>query len=100
LGNVAIQLNDGQNDLLSRLSTGASASYTVNGQPPGGISNSSSTVTVAPGLNVTLEKAVIADVTVAADLKSVSASLASFVNAYNSAVTELQKNHGQNGGAL
>ena len=36
----------------------------------------------------------------AADLKSVSASLASFVNAYNSAVSELQKNRGQNGGAL
>ena len=75
LGNVAIQLNDGQNDLLSSLSTGSSASYTVNGQPPGGISTSSSTVTVAPGLNVTLEKAGIANVTVAANLKSVSAAL-------------------------
>jgi flagellar hook-associated protein 2 len=93
-------LNDGQNDLLTSLSPGANATYTVNGQPPGGISTSSSTVTIAPGLNVTLQKAGIANVTVAANLKSVSAGLAAFVTAYNSAVAELQKNRGSNGGAL
>lgn len=100
LGNTAIQLNDGTNDLMASLSAGANATYTVNGQPPGGISTSSSTVTIAPGLNVTLQKAGIANVTVAANLKSVSAGLAAFVTAYNSAVAELQKNRGSNGGAL
>ena len=100
LGDNAIQLNDGTNDLLTSLSTGSNATYTVNGQPPGGISTSSSTVTIAPGLNVTLQKAGIANVTVAANLKSVSAGLAAFVTAYNSAVAELQKNRGSSGGAL
>ncbi len=100
LGDVAIQLNDGPNDLFTSLSAGSNASYTVNGQPPGGISTSSSTVTIAPGLNVTLQKGGIANVTVAASLNSVSTSLVAFVAAYNSAVAELQKNRGQNGGAL
>jgi flagellar hook-associated protein 2 len=100
LGNVAIQLNDGTNNLLASLNAGASASYTVDGQPPGGITTNSSTVTVAPGLTVTLENTGIANVTVSASLGSVSNALQSFVSAYNSAVTELQKNNGQNGGAL
>ncbi len=100
LGNTAIQLNDGSSDLLGVLAAGASASYTVDGQPPGGITTNSSTVTVAPGLNVTLGQAGITNVTVSANLNSVSNALSSFVDAYNSAVSELQKNHGQNGGAL
>ena len=99
LGASSIQLNDGT-DLMSSLTTGTDASYTVNGQPPGGISSDSATVTVAPGLNVTLQSAGTANVTVAGSLNSVSSALSSFVNAYNAAVTELQKNFGQNGGAL
>ncbi len=99
LGNSAIQLNGGSN-LLSVLTAGTNASYTVDGQPPGGISTSSSTVTIAPGLNVTLGQTGATNVTVSASLNSVSNALSSFVSAYNSAVTELQKNHGQNGGAL
>jgi flagellar hook-associated protein 2 len=100
LGNSAIQLNDGQTGLLTALSAGSNASYTVDGQPPGGITTSSSTVTIAPGLNVTLEKGGIANVTVSASLNSVSNALSSFVSAYNAAITELQKNRGQGGGAL
>src|SRR5215472_3194067 len=71
LGNNAIQLNDGTSNLLSSLTTGANASYTVDGQPSGGISTSSPTVTIAPGLSVTLEKAGSATVTVSASLSSV-----------------------------
>ena len=41
-----------------------------------------------------------ANVTVSATLDSVSNALSIFVTAYNSAVSELQKNNGQNGGAL
>ena len=101
LGNIGIQLTDTNNaDLLSPLNAGSDASYTVNGQPPGGISTSTATVTVAPGLNVTLEGQGSATVTVAASLNSVSNALSSFVNAYNSVVSEVQKNQGQNGGAL
>jgi len=100
LADVSMQLNDGSTDLMSSLTTGQNASYQVDGQPPSGISTNSSTVTVAPGLNVTLENTGTTDITVAPSLSSVSSALSSFVNAYNAAVGELQKNFGQGGGAL
>ena len=98
LGNLALQLNDGS-DLLTA-TAGASASYTVNGQPPGGISSDSDTVTIAPGLNVTIEKAGPSTVTVSANTSGLSNALNSFVSAYNSAFSELVKQHGQNAGPL
>jgi len=100
LGDVSIQLNDGTSDLLSSLTTGGPASYTVNGQPPDGISSDAATVTIAPGLNVTLNGAGTSTVTVSANTTALSNALSSFVSAYNAVVAELQKNHGQNGGAL
>ncbi|MGD0298451.1 MAG: flagellar filament capping protein FliD [Bryobacteraceae bacterium] len=101
LGNNTIQLNDGTNNLLNVLAAGASGSYTVDGQPPGGITTNSSTVTIASGVNVTLGgQTGPTTVTVSASLSSVSDALSNFVTAFNSAVAELQKNYGQNGGAL
>jgi flagellar hook-associated protein 2 len=100
LGPVALQLNDGTNNLLTSLNTGTDASYTVNGQPSGGITSDSSTVTIAPGLSVNLEATGSTTVTVSSSLSTVSSELSSFVTAYNAAFTELQKNYGQNGGAL
>ncbi len=100
LGNVALQLNDGTTNLLTSLNTGADASYTVDGQPPAGITSNSSTVTIAPGLNVTLEAVGSSTVTVSSNLSSVSSQLSSFVTAYNAAFAEVQKNVGQNGGTL
>ena len=101
LGNIGLQLTDSSNNtLLNPLNTGSNATYTVNGQPSGGISTNNATVTVAPGLNVTLESTGTATVTVAANLGGISNALSSFVNSYNSALSEIQKNQGQNGGAL
>ena len=100
LGNVPLQLNDGTNNLLGTLNAGTDASYTVNGQPSGGITSDSSTVTLAPGLNVTLGAVGTTTVTVSSSLSSVSNQLSSFVTAYNAAFTEVQKNFGQNGGTL
>ena len=100
LGNVALQLNDGTSNLLSSLNTGTDASYTVDGQPPAGITTDSPTVTIAPGLNVTLEAQGNSTVTVSSNLSSVSSQLSAFVTAYNAAFAEVQKNTGQNGGAL
>ena len=101
LGDNAIQLNDGTTNLLSVLATGASGSYTVDGQPPGGITTDSSNVTIASGVNVTLGgQTGPTTVTVSASLNSVSNALSNFVTAFNAAVAELQKNYGQNGGAL
>lgn len=99
-GNVALQLNDGTNNLLTTLNTGTDASYTVNGQPPAGISSDSPTVTITPGLNVTLGAVGATNITVSSSLSSVSSELSSFVTAYNAAFSEVQKNFGQNGGAL
>jgi flagellar hook-associated protein 2 len=99
LGNVALQLSDGTN-LLTSLNTGTDASYTVDGQPPAGISTDSSTVTIAPGLSVDLAAVGTSTVTVSSSLSSVSSELSSFVTAYNAAFAELEKNFGQNGGAL
>ena len=100
LGSDALQLNDGTNDLLSTTATGTNASYTVNGQPSGGISSNSRTVTIAPGLNVSLEQAGTATVTVAGNTTAISNALNSFVTAYNGVVAELQKQHGTSPGPL
>ena len=100
LGDVPLQLNDGTTNLMGALNEGSDASYTVNGQPSGGITTDSATVTIAPGLNVTLGAVGTTTVTVTSSLSSVSSELSSFVSAYNAAFTELQKNFGQNGGAL
>jgi flagellar hook-associated protein 2 len=99
LGDVAIQLNDGT-DLLGGVTTGTLGSYTVNGLPSGGITTDSRTVTIAPGLNVTLASAGTTTVTVAGSTTAISNALTSFVTAYNAVIAELQKNHGQNGGPL
>ena len=100
LGTDTVQLNDGTNDLLTTTATGTSASYTVNGQPSGGISTNSRTVTVAPGLDVSLEQAGTATVTVSGNTSSIANSLNSFVTSYNAVVAELGKQHGQNAGPL
>jgi flagellar hook-associated protein 2 len=101
LGDVALQLNDGTNNLMGTLNEGSDATYTVNGQPsPDGITTNASTVTVAPGLNVTLGAVGTTSVTVSSSLSSVSSELSSFVSAYNAAFAEVEKNTGQNGGTL
>lgn len=100
LGAVNLQLNDGTNNLLTTMNTGTDGSYTVNGQPSGGITTDNSTVTITPGLTVNLEAAGTTTVTVSSSLSTVSSELSSFVTAYNAAFNELEKNFGQNGGAL
>ncbi len=103
LGAVALQLNDGTNNLLTSLNTGSDATYTVDGEPAppaDPISTDSSTVTIAPGLSVTLQAEGATTVTVASSLSSVASELSSFVTAYNAAFAEVEKNTGQNGGAL
>ncbi|HTW66611.1 MAG TPA: flagellar filament capping protein FliD [Bryobacteraceae bacterium] len=100
LGAVNLQLYDGTNNLLTSTGTGTTGSYTVNGQPSGGITTDSSTVTIAPGLTANLLAAGTSTITVSSSLSSVSSELASFVNAYNAAYAEVEKNTGTSGGAL
>ncbi len=100
LGNIAIQLNDGSQDLLSTLSTGSEAQYQINGQPSTPISSDSSTVTIAPGFTVDLLQAGDSTVVVSQSTSAQSNALSSLVAAYNAAVDELSANRGQGGGAL
>lgn len=99
LGDIAIQLNDGQ-DLLNPLSTGSEATYQVNGQPSTPISSDSRTVTIAPGVTVDLLDVGDSNVVVSRSSSAQSNALSSFVAAYNAAVDELGTNRGQGGGAL
>ena len=100
LGNIAVQLNDGSQDLLSTLSPGSQAQYQVNGQPTTPISSDSRTVTIAPGLTVDLLQTGDADVVVSQSSSAQANALSAFATAYNAAVDELTTNRGQGGGAL
>jgi flagellar hook-associated protein 2 len=100
LGNIALHLNAGSQDLLTTLSTGSQAQYQVNGQPATPISSDSTTVTITPGLTVDLLKAGDSNVVVSQSSSAQSNALSSFVAAYNAAVDELSVNRGQGGGAL
>lgn len=100
LGAVSIQLNDGSADLVDTLASGTPASYRVNGQPSTAVSTDSRSVTVAPGLTVTLLKAGTANLTVSRNTAGISNALASFAGAYNAAVDEVDLHRGKDAGAL
>jgi flagellar hook-associated protein 2 len=101
LGPVALQLNDGTQNLLptSDSTSGVLAQYTIDGQS---VSTNSDTVTLAPGLTVQLTKTNTspATVTVAANPSEVGNALQSFVSAYQTAIADLNTNRGQGGGPL
>jgi flagellar hook-associated protein 2 len=100
LGTIALQLNDGSNDLMGALAAGSVAQYQINGQPATPISSDSSTVTIAPGVTVDLLESGDSTVTVAQSSQAQANALSSFATAYNAAVDELSVNRGQGGGAL
>ena len=106
LAGDSIQLNDGSQDLLDTLTTGAPATYDISGlggatQP---IDSSSRTVTLAPGVTINLLQQTAtgqpATVTVSRDTSGAASAISSFVDAYNAAVDALNQQVGQSGGAL
>jgi flagellar hook-associated protein 2 len=97
LGEAAIQLNDGTSDLLDTISTGSLATYTLNGKS---VTTDSRTVTVGPGLEVTLRAEGTTEITVGSDTSSLSSALSTLVSAYNAALAELDTHRGEEGGAL
>jgi flagellar hook-associated protein 2 len=103
LGPDTIQLNDGSSDLLNTLSTGALADYIVNGSG-NDVTSTTTHVTLSPGLTVDIQPDAVAggtaSVTVTNDYSGLSNALSSFATAYNSAVTAVQAQTGQNAGAL
>jgi len=99
--NVPISLTGASGPSLVTVQTpGAEASYQVNGQPPGGISSSSQTVTIAPGIQATIQSQGSTNITVGRDTTALSSALNTLATAYNDAMTELGQYHGQNGGVL
>jgi flagellar hook-associated protein 2 len=96
-----VQLTDSSNNtLLNTLSTGTNVTYQVNGQPSTPVSSNTRNITLSPGLNVQVLQTGTAQVTVSQSPTNLANALSSFANAYNSITSELNKNRGQNGGAL
>ncbi len=100
LGNHAIQLNDGTGDLLETLAVGGLASYKVNGQPTDPITTDSRTVTLGPGLSVTLSKQGSAEITVGRDTSRVATAVTAFAASYNAAIDEIDRHRGESPGVL
>ena len=106
LGSLGISLTDDAttpNELLSTLAPGAQAAYKVNGFATAATSDSR-TVEIAPGVKVNLlsqsEAGQAATITVSRTTDPIANALLSFVNAYNAAVDEVDKNRGVSKAAL
>jgi flagellar hook-associated protein 2 len=99
-GADTIQLKGDGTDLMTGLTTGSLVQYQVNGVPATPISSDTGTVTVAPGLTVSLLQAGDSTVTVSQSATAISTALTSFVTAFNASVDELNKSFGQNSGPL
>jgi flagellar hook-associated protein 2 len=79
---------------------GADATYQINGEPSIPISTSSSTVTLASGVTATLQSVGTTTINITRSTSALTSALSNLAAAYNTAVTDLNKNHGQSGGAL
>lgn len=103
LAAVSIQLEDESGALIDTLATGAPATYKVNGMATA-IQSDTRTVTLAPGLTVTLlgrsDPGVATTVTLSRSGSALNSALTAFVSAYNAAVDALDAHRGEAGGAL
>ncbi len=100
LGAVAVALNDGSQNVLDTLTTGALASYRINGLPASPIQSDSRHVTIGLGVAVDIIRAGTAEVTVHQTGDSIEEALKGFVISFNDAVGEIDKHHGADAGAL
>ncbi|HMJ63419.1 MAG TPA: flagellar filament capping protein FliD, partial [Bryobacteraceae bacterium] len=96
---TSIQLNDGSQDLLNTLATGSYVSYKVNGADTTATSDSR-IFSISPGVTVHALTTGATTIGVAQSVAGIQSAIGSFVNAFNAAVDQVQKNRGQNGGAL
>lgn len=105
LGDLPITLSSANGNsigtnLLTPQTTGSEATYQVNGQPSTPIPTDTRTVTVQPGVTVTLLSEGDATVDITRNTNALSSAFSNLASAYNSAMTEINKNHGASGGAL
>jgi len=96
---TSIQLNDGSQDLLNTLATGSYVSYKVNGADTTAASDSR-TFSISAGIMVRALATGTANIGVAQNVTGIQSAIGSFVSTFNAAVDQVQKNRGQNGGAL
>ncbi len=97
-----IDLQDGSgNDLAAQQTQGTPAQYEVDGSG-NVVSSDSANVDVAPGVTLTLLAASSSpvNVTVTQSTSALSSALSQFATDYNAAVTEVDNQRGQSGGAL
>ena len=103
-GDLPIQLttvdgsNPGQTLLAAQDPPGAEASYQVDGSAA--IYTNTPTVTISPGVTATLLAGGTTTITVQKSNAALSAAFTNLATAYNTAMTEINKNHGQNAQAL
>jgi flagellar hook-associated protein 2 len=97
-----VQLEDNGNnnaDMLTQLGSGGSyVQYSVNGEPS--VNSSSQSLTLSTGLTVNVLGTGATSITVSQNGDSIANALSNFANAYNAALADVNKNRGQNGGAL
>jgi flagellar hook-associated protein 2 len=103
-GSTPVQLNDFGNptNLISSTNQGTNASFTLSGIP-NPITESSNTITdVIPGVSFTLQNMTTGSVTLslATDPTQLSSALQTFVTDYNTLVSAVSAQHGQNAGPL
>jgi flagellar hook-associated protein 2 len=96
----AIQLNDGTSDLLTTLTTGSNVAYQINGLPAVPVTSTSRNLAISPGVTINVLAVGSASITVSQNADAIASAFSSFATSYNTAVDEVVKNRGQNGGAL
>jgi flagellar hook-associated protein 2 len=101
LGNLAPDLLDGGSSLQTQQTTGTLAQYIVNGSG-NTVTSSTRSVSIANGVTVSLQAASTGpvNITVTRSTSALSSALDAFATAYNAAVDEVDKQHGNSSGAL
>jgi len=104
LGALSIDLTDSSGaSVIAESDAGSSAVYEVGGLSTP-VTSDSRTVTLAPGLTVSLlsqnTSGVFTTINVGDDPSALASAFSSFAQSYNQAVNDLNQYHGKNGGAL
>lgn len=104
LGTDQIGLTDVSSaSIISNSTAGALASYKIDGLSTP-VTSTSRTVTLAPGVNLTLVGQSIsgqaATISVSDNASALASAFSSFAQSYNNALDAVNQNHGQSGGAL
>jgi flagellar hook-associated protein 2 len=104
-GPATIQLNDLQSpaDLISSSNQGSNVSFSLSGIPNPIVESSNTITDIIPGVSFTLQKTLPAGsvtLSLASDPTQLSSALQTFVTDYNTLVSAVQAQQGQNAGPL